>query len=184
MQPDRTPDAIEAFSADVGDFRQGSPVSRWALARYLVGRALGESISRALFVLALGILALAALVGWGAGSTFWAVVVAVVALGVLCMRAVLRAVLRRLTVGVRDEPVEQRLRALVADTRSDVRAELRRIGLPGRWWSMPLLALAFLGRERRRRTVELLRTFDVDRVVPPARVDELHLVLRSRGAHS
>ncbi len=170
--------------ADVGDFRQGSAVSRWALARYLVGRAIGESVSGALLIVALGILASAAVLEWVLHTTFWAVVVAVVALGVLTMRAVLRAVLVRLTVG---EPVggfEARLRALVDDTRSDVLAELRRIGLPGRTWTLPVLALRLIGRVRRRDTLARLRTFDLDRVVPAARVDELHLVLRSISTRS
>ena len=38
---------------DVGAFEQGTPTSRWALGRYLVGRAIGEFVSRALTVFAL-----------------------------------------------------------------------------------------------------------------------------------
>lgn len=189
MEPDPRPAAIDAGAmqfgaAEIGDFRQGSALSQWALARYLVGRAIGESISRALFVFALTVLALAALLEWGAGTTFWAVVLAVVAFGVLAMRAVLRAVLARVTALGSDPRLESRLRDLVADTRADVRAELRRIGLPGRSWSVPLLVARFVGRSRRRRTVEQLRRFDVDRAVPTARLDELHLVLRSRDLAS
>lgn len=171
------PDPDEWAGFDVGAFEQGSPASRWALSRYLVGRAIGESISRSLLIVALVILALAGVVEWS-GSTFWSVVVAVFALGVLGMRAVLRAVLRRLTAADQPGPIEARLAALVADTRSDVLAELRRIGLPGRTWTLPLLGLRFLGRERRRKTVARLRGFDLDRVVPKSRVDELHLMLR------
>src|SRR6516225_3752164 len=37
---------------DVGAFEEGTPGSRWALGRYLVGRAIGESMSRALTVFA------------------------------------------------------------------------------------------------------------------------------------
>jgi hypothetical protein len=171
------PEPDDPFGVDVGPFEQGTPTSRWALARYLVGRALGESISRSLLVVAVLILAFAGLVEW-LGSTFWSIVIALLALAVLAMRAILRAVLRRLTASDRVGPLETRLRALVADTRSDVLAELRRIGLPGRTATLPLLALRLLGRERRRRTVARLRTFDLDRVVPKARVDELHLLLR------
>lgn len=174
------PDPDQPTGSDVGAFEQGSPVSRWALARYLVGRALGESIGRSLLIVGLVVLALAGLVEW-LGSTFWSIVIAVVALAVLAMRAVLRAVLRRLTtantVGTAGT-VEVRLQSLVTDTRPDVLAELRRVGLPGRTWSLPLLALRFLGRQRRRRTLTRLRSFDVDRVVPKARLDELHLILR------
>jgi hypothetical protein len=186
MEPEPRPtiDSGVDTGVDVGEFRQGSAVSQWALARYLVGRAIGESMSRTLLVMGLAVLAVAAVVQGSAGATFWAVVIALVALGILAMRAVLRAVLDRVTaVGARG-PLEVRMRALVADTRTDVRAELRRIGLPGRPWSMPLLALRFFGRERRRRTVEQLRRFDVDRAVPAARLDELHLMLRSRSPGS
>jgi hypothetical protein len=172
------PGPDEPIAYDVGAFEQGSPISRWALARYLVGRAIGESVSRGLLIVALVILGLAGLVEWRLGSTFWAVIIALLALGVLAMRAILRAVLRRLSAADQVGPIEARLHALVDDTKSDVLAELRRIGLPGRTWTLPALPFRFLGRERRRRTVTRLRTFDVDRVVPKARVDELHLILR------
>jgi hypothetical protein len=171
------PEPDDPFGVDVGAFEQGSPVSRWALARYLVGRAIGESISRSLLVVALVVLGCAGLVEW-LGSTFWSIVIAVLALAVLGMRAILRAVLRRVTAADQLAPLEARLRALVSDTRSDVLAELRRIRLPGRTWSLPFFAFRLLGRERRRKTIARLRTFDLDRVVPKARVDELHLLLR------
>jgi hypothetical protein len=41
-----------------------------------------------------------------------------------------------------------------------------------------LFPMRLFGRRRRRRTIDRLRTFDVDQVVPKARVDELHLILR------
>lgn len=163
---------------DVGEFRQGSPVSQWALGRYLVGRAIGESVGTSLMILAVVILALAALVGW-AGSTFWAVVFAIIAFGVLLLRVLMLAVLRRLTAAGQYGPLEERLRALVSDTRGDVLRELRRIGLPGRTWTLPLLGLRLFGRRRRRDTVERLKTFRLDNAVPAARLDELHLLLRS-----
>jgi hypothetical protein len=172
------PDPDEPVGVDVGGFDQGTPVSRWALARYLVGRAIGESMSRSLLVVAVILLACAGLVEW-AGSTFWSIVIAVLALAVLGLRAITRAVLRRLTAADRIAPLEVRMRALVADTRADVLAELRRIGLPGRTWTLPLLVLRLIGRRRRRRTLARLRTFDLDRVVPKARVDELHLLLQN-----
>jgi membrane protein implicated in regulation of membrane protease activity len=171
------PDPRESSRPEVGTFEQGSPLHRWALARYLVGRAIGESIGRALLIVALAVLVVAGVVEW-LGSTFWSVVIAVLALAVLAMRAVLRAVLRRLTAPDRLGSIEQRLQALVSDTRSDVLAELRRVGLPGRSWTLPLLAGRFLGRRRRHRTVARLRNFDVDRAVPRSRVDEIHLILR------
>ena len=162
---------------DVGEFGQGSPLSQWALARYLVGRAIGESVGISLMLVALVVLGLAVLV-WVAGSVFWAVLVGVVALAVLAMRALLLAVLRRLTAAGQFRPVEQRMRRLVRDTRADVLRELRRIGLPGRTFTLPLLGWRLVGR-RRGETFTRLRGFDIDRAVPRARLDELHLLLRS-----
>jgi hypothetical protein len=162
---------------DVGEFRQGSGLSQWALARYLVGRAIGESVGRALMVLGLLVLAVAGLIWW-AGSGFWAVLVAIVALGVLAMRALLLAVLRRLTGAGQYGPLEARMRELVAETRGDVLRELRRVGLPGRTWTLPVLGLRLARRSRRADTLTRLRRFEVGRAVPAARLDELHLLLR------
>jgi hypothetical protein len=167
-----------APAIDVGDFEQGTPVSRWALARYLVGRAVAESVSRSLLLVGLLVVGLAAVAEWVLHSTFLAVVVAIIALGVLGLRAILRAVLGRLIAADQMAPLEARLRALIADTRSDVLRELRRIGLPGRTWTLPLLAFRLVGK-RRRETLERLRGFDVDRAVPRSRIDELHLLLRA-----
>lgn len=169
-----------AGDGDVGAFRQGTESSRWALSRYLVGRAIGESVGRSLLIAGLVVLALAGLVQW-AGSGFWAVVIAVVALGILLVRAMLRAVLGRITAGRFYGPLEDRLRSLVSDTRGDVLRELRRNGLPGRTWTLPLLALRLLRPSRRAETLQRLRGFELDRVVPPARVDELHLIVRDSG---
>ena len=46
---------------EVGEFRPGSPFSQWALGRYLVGRALTESIGMSLLIVALVVFAVAAL---------------------------------------------------------------------------------------------------------------------------
>jgi hypothetical protein len=75
---------------------------------------------------------------------------------------------------------EQKLRALVADTRKDVARELRRLGLPSRTVTMPLLGVRLAGR-RRGEALAKLRNFDVERVVPGGRLDELHLLLGSRA---
>jgi hypothetical protein len=165
--------------AEVGDFRQGTVFSQWALARYLVGRALAVSVSNSLLVAALVVLGLAALLQWVVGSTFWAVVVAVVGLLILALRGLLRWGLNRLTAADRYAPLEQRLRALVSETKRDILAELRRVGLPGRSWSLPLLAIRLLRPSRRTETWARLRQFDVDRAVSPARVDELHHIMRA-----
>lgn len=172
-------DAAAGVSADdIGQFEQGSPLSRWALARYLVGRAIGESVGNTLLLLAIAVLGLAAACEWGLHATFVAVLVALLGLMVLLVRAALRAVLRRLTAADRYGPLESRLRALVADTRGDVRKELRRVGLPSRAVTLPLLAFRLTGK-RRPATMAKLRQFDVDRAVPRARLDELHMLLRT-----
>jgi hypothetical protein len=162
---------------EVGEFRQGSPLSQWALARYLVGRAIGESVGRTLLLVAVVLLALAALSQWGLHTTFLTVVLIGLALIVLLLRWVVLSILRRLTAADRYGPLEARLRELVSDTRGDVLKELRRVGLPSHTVTLPLLALRLVGK-RRKPTLDRLRTFDIDRAVPKARLDELHLLLR------
>lgn len=170
------PPADDPIFVEVGQFRQGSELSQWLLARYLVGRAVGESIGLALWLVGLLMLA-------GAGVLWWqhwngsAIFLAFVAVIVLSLRSAALALLRRLTA----LPVDRRrLGVLLADTRSGVLRELRRLGLPGRTWTLPLLALRLLRRRRRRETLLRLRGFDLDRAVPPARLDELHLLLHGR----
>lgn len=183
--PARTPDILRKRAggvppdeAEVGDFRQGSPLSQWALGRYLVGRALAESVGNALLAVAVVVLALAAVGEWVLDSTVLAVLLVIIAVGVLLLRWILLAVVRRLTGFTQFEPIEERMKALVDDTRSDVLRELRRVGLPGRVFTLPLLAFRFLGRSRRADTLARLRKFETERAVPKARLDELHLLLR------
>lgn len=176
--PDSGEHAEYAEYVDVGEFRQGSPLSQAALARYLVGRAITESMGWSLLVVGLALLALSAAAWFGLHSVLLGVLVLLVAAGVLLLRGLLLAIVRRLTGFRANQPIEDRVRALVADTRADVLAELRRIGLPGRAWTLPLLALRFLGRQRRRDTLDRLRRFELGRTVPPARLDELHLLVR------
>src|SRR3954452_10842115 len=170
-------DAADGAGNEVGDFRPGSPLSQWALARYLVGRAIGESISRTLLIVALVLVALAVATEWGLRLTFLTVLVSIIAVFVLLLRWVLRAVLRRLTAADHYGPIETRLRALVAETHGDVLRELRRVGLPSHVLTLPLLAVRLVGK-RRRQTLERLRGFRIDRTVPKHRLDELHLLLR------
>jgi hypothetical protein len=56
--------------------------------------------------------------------------------------------------------------------------ELRRLGLPGRSWTLPLLAWRLIRSRHRQPTLDRLRGLDLARAVPPARLDELHLLLR------
>jgi hypothetical protein len=162
---------------DVGAFEQGTPGSRWALGRYLVGRAIGEYVSRALMVFALFVVALTVLVWW-LGPHWLAVLIGVFALTVLLLRSLLGAVLRRITGAGYFGPVEDRMRRLVADTRGDIRGELRRIGVPSRTWTLPLLLWRLTRRTRRGETLQRLRLFDAERVVPGSRLDELHMIVR------
>lgn len=163
---------------DVGTFEQGSGFSRWALARYLVGRAIGQSVSNTLLMIVIGLLVLVAVLEWVLHTTFFAILVLIVAVLVLVLRRGLRAVLRSLSAADKYGPVEDRLRQLVSDTHGDVLKELRRVGLPGRAITLPLLALRLVGR-RRKDTITRLREFEVERAVPKARLDELHMLLRN-----
>lgn len=163
---------------EVGEFRQGTIGSRMALGRYLVGRAITESVGWALLLVGIGLLVLGLLAQLGAHLTFLAVLLVVLAVAVLILRWALLAIVRRLTGFERFGPLEDRMQSLVDDTSSDVLRELRRVGLPGRLWTLPLLAFRFLGRKRRVATVAKLRKFDTGRAVPRARLDELHLLLK------
>jgi hypothetical protein len=173
----RPPDDA-AEPAEIGDFRQGTAASQWALARYLVGRAITESVGWALLLVGIVLLVLGAIAQLTAHLTFLAVVLVVLAVMVLVLRWALLGIVRRLTGFERFGPLEDRMRALVEDTRSDVLKELRRIGLPSHLVTLPLLALRLFGRARRKDTVTRLRRFDTARAVPKARLDELHLLLR------
>ena len=163
---------------DIGDFEQGSPLSRWALARYVVGRVILERVSLTLLVLAGGLGLLAVLAQVTLHSTFLTVVLLVLVGAVLLMRWGLRAVLNRLMGAKAYGPLEQRLGAVVDGARSDVFAELRRVGLPSRVLTLPLIAVRLAGR-RRQETLGRIREFEAERAVSRARVDELHLVLRA-----
>ncbi len=168
---------------DVGSFEQGTEFSRWALARYIVGRVILERTSWALLALALALLVVAGLCEWLLHSTALTVLAVLLALIVLTMRAVMRAVLRRLMSAVAYEPLEDRVRAITSGAGSGVLAELRRVGLPGRTWTLPLLITRLVGR-RRAETMERIRRFDVDRAVPKAHRDELHMLLRQAAGSS
>jgi hypothetical protein len=162
---------------DVGRFQQGSPVSRWALGRYLVGRAVAADLSAMLLLL--GVAVVAAAVGLNFIAPTWvAVLVALVGAAILVLRAIAGSLLRRATRVGLFAPHQQRMRGLIRDTRADVRTELRRISLPSRRLTMPLLALRLIGR-RRSETLRRLSTFDVERVVPESRLDELHLIVHN-----
>ena len=166
-------------AADVGEFRQGTAGSQWALGRYLIGRAVTESVGWAMLFVGALLLVLAVAAQVGAHLTFLAVLLGVFAVGMLILRWALLGIIRRLTGFQRFGPLEDRLQALVDDTSSDVLRELRRVGLPGRLWTLPLLPFRFYGRERRADTVARLRKFDTARAVPKSRLDELHLLLRN-----
>jgi len=167
----------EQIGIDVGEFRQGSPLSRWALARYLVGRAIAQSLGIGLLIFGLALVVLAGLAFWGHVPVL-GVLAVLAALAVLGLRAMLLAVVRRLTAGPYD-PLAQRLAGLVRETRTATLRELRRVGLPGHSVTLPLIAVRLLRRRRRAETVERIRRVELDRIVTPAQVDELHLILNA-----
>ena len=162
---------------DVGSFDQGTEFSRWALARYIVGRVILERVSWSLLVLGVVMLALAAVSQWVLHSTLLAVLLVIVALGVFAMRGLLRFVLHRLMNAKAYGPMEERVGEIVNGASRGVFLELRRVGLPSRIFTLPLLLFRLVGR-RRADTMERIRRFEVDRAVPKASRDELYLVLR------
>ncbi|WP_375503753.1 hypothetical protein [uncultured Jatrophihabitans sp.] len=172
------PVTAEPLSADeVGSFEQGTEFGRWALARYIVGRVILERVSWSLLVAAVVLLALAAVSQWVLHSTLLAVLMVLLALGVFAMRGLLRFVLHRLMNAQAYGPMEQRVAHIVNGARRGVFLELRRVGLPSRIVTLPLLLFRFMGK-RRAETMQRIRRFEVDRAVPKASRDELYLVLR------
>ena len=147
------------------------------LARYLVGRAIAARVSVGLMMISLVILA-GAVALWIWVSHGLAVFVAIIALFVLGVRALVMAVLRRLMAVGQLGAAEDKIRAMVSATNGDLRRELRRIGLPGSAFGVPLLAVRLMGR-RRRDTLAKLGRFDVTKVVPKTRLDELQFVVRN-----
>jgi hypothetical protein len=164
---------LEPGEPQVGAFRRGSGLSRAALARYLVARVITEAVGRSMMVLALVLTLVAALVFF-LWMKWLGVLIFVGAVAVLAFRALFLAILRRLAGPLGS--AEERIRGLVADSRADFGRELKRVGLPGSMLGLPLLALRLLGR-RRADTLARLGRVDLARVVPPSRLDELHLIV-------
>lgn len=158
-------------------FGGSDPITAGLLARYLVGRVVAARVSVSLMVTALVILA-GAVALWVWGPHWLAVLVGLVALAVVAFRALVMAILRRVMGVGRLGPVEEKVRALVGDTQGDLRRELRRIGLPATVFGMPFLLFRFLGR-RRAETLTRLHEFDVNRVVPRSRQDELRFLVHN-----
>jgi hypothetical protein len=179
LPPDRPAgdpaDQSRQADPDVGRFRRGSAISRIALGRYLVARAVGEAVNRSMLLVGvvLGLLGIACFAFW---LKWLGVLIFIAALVVLAFRALFVALLRRLAgpLGV----AEERIRALVADSRGDLCRELKRIGLPGSTLGLPLLGVRLIGRHRTE-TLARLRQFDVGRVVPASRLDQLHLIIEN-----
>lgn len=163
------------MNVEVGNFRQTNPAGQWALSRYLIGRVIGEYVAALLYVIALGALASAILVYlWGAHAV--AVLLTVLAFGVLLVRGVFAMILRAATgAGVLGVD-EARLRVIVRETRRDVLAELRRIAVPHRSFTVPLLAFRLISRRRRGDTIAKLRRFDSERAVSAVHRDQLYLI--------
>ena len=96
MFPELQPDDPSSPAPEVGEFRQGTADSRRALSGYLVGRAIGEQTATGLMILGFAILALA--VGaYFIGPTWLAVLVGLIGFGLLLVRAVVAALMRRPT---------------------------------------------------------------------------------------
>jgi hypothetical protein len=98
---------------------------------------------------------------------------------VLLIRVMLSAVQRRLSGAGQLGPDEAKVEAMVGQTRKGLRAELRRVGLPAAPWGPFLIGLRLIRPFKRAQTVRKLVQVDLGKVVPPSRLDELHLLLSS-----
>lgn len=163
-------------TGDVGDFQQGGEHERWALARYLVGRVILVKVSIGLLFTAALIAALGIAV-YMLGVHWLGVLIVLGALGVLVIRWVFATFVRRITAAAQFGPAESEVRQLLNETSGDLRRELRRVGVPSGWWSFPLLLLRLLRSNSRRKMFARMRTIELDRIVPPSRVDQMHLAI-------
>lgn len=161
----------------VGEFRQGNDLSQLVLRRYLLTRAIGESVVRTVHWFGVALLVLAGLVWW-AGVTWLALLIGIAGLLVLAVRALLSAIQRRISGIDAMGEIGPRVEQLVGQTRKGLRAELRRIGLPSAPWGPLLVGLRLLRPIKRVDTVAKLTRFDLSQVVPSSTLDELHLLLR------
>jgi hypothetical protein len=161
----------------VGEFRQGNDLSQLVLRRYLLTRAIGESVVRTVHWFGVALLVLAGLVWW-AGVTWLAVLIGIAGLLVLAVRALLSAIQRRISGIDAMGEIGPRVEQLVGQTRKGLRAELRRIGLPSAPWGPLLVGLRLVRPIKRVDTVAKLTRFDLSQVVPSSTLDELHLLLR------
>jgi hypothetical protein len=125
---------------------------------------------------AIAILIVAAL-AWVGGIKWLAVLIGLAGVFVLLIRAILSAVQRRLSGAGQLGPAEAQVEAMVGQTRKGLRAELRRVGLPAAPWGPLLIGLRLIRPFKRAQTVKKLARIDLAKVVPPSRLDELHLVL-------
>jgi hypothetical protein len=174
---ERPPTSGGAPEPEVG-FGGSDPLTAGLLARYLVGRVVAARVSVSLMITAL-ILVAGAVALWLWGPHWLGILVGLAALVVIAFRALVVAILRRIMGVGQLGPAEDKVRELVADTQGDLRRELRRIGLPATVFGMPLLMIRLVGR-RRAATFARLKQFDVNRVVPRSRQDELHFVVSSQ----
>jgi len=171
----------ETPAPEVGTFRLGSEASDWVLRRYLLTRALGASIVRAVYWAGVVTLLLAVLI-WLAGVEWLAVVIGLVAIIVLLIRIPLSDIQRRISGVDRMGSAGPRVEELVGQTRAGIRAELRRIGLPSAPWGGALIGLRLLRPFKRGETVARLAKFDISQVVPRSSLDELQMLLRNASA--
>lgn len=168
----------DADRISVGRFRPGSLSTQLALGRYLVGRVIIARINAGLMLTALVIIGIAVLV-WLVGPHWLGILIGLLALPVLLVRALVRSFIGRITDAHTFGPAEDQVRRMIGDTGGDFRRELRRIGVPASIVSFPLLLMRLMRSSSRRTLLDRMRNFDLTRVVPASRVDELQMLITS-----
>lgn len=98
---------------------------------------------------------------------------AVVVLGVLLLvaRAMVVALLDRLSLSRRFRSVEAELRDAVEAGKTSLQVELRAVGLPSRSWQLALFAIRLARGSARADARSRIRQVDVDRVLPRAQLE-------------
>jgi hypothetical protein len=183
--PDQTLTSVHALTAlaaaDPETVQVGAGRRTTVVLRYLLGRLAVDHFQRVTrWVWLLPLL--------GAGLLLvrprW-VGLAVIALGLLLIvaRAVMVAVVRRVSLARRFRPVEEELCSAVEAGKANLRVELRSAGLPNRSWRLAFFATRLARGSGRDDLRSRLRQVDIDRVLPRAQMERALRLLGKSTEH-
>ncbi|HVQ94457.1 MAG TPA: hypothetical protein VMU51_25695 [Mycobacteriales bacterium] len=183
--PDQTLTSVHTLTAqaaaDPDTVQVGAGRRTTVVLRYLLGRLAVDHLQRVtrwvwlVPVLGAGLLLL---------RPRW-IGLAVIVLGLLLIatRAVMVAVVRRVSLARRFRPVEEELCSAVEAGKANLRVELRSAGLPNRSWRLALFATRLARGSGRDDLRSRLRQVDIDRVLPRVQMERALRLLNKSTDH-